>query len=253
MSGIHNDPPLRMAARLLLSGLYVIVKRAASPLLHVARQYGYSASWPRHLDAAVNRACLPLTERPDDEIHLDVAPRLGIGDLVPEVPVIGPDGSLRSLSVCAKPPMLVVLARGSWCSYSRLHLADLDALSGAFEQAGVSLIAVTNQSDVSWWRAHGVRIPLASDPDGAVFRAMGVQVDSWVERAWGRVIPHESAFLFDSAGRLAAADVRQVSSTRPGQRFLSAKRWLAIVRETATGRRSSSSAPLRDLRTDHRG
>lgn len=227
------------AARLALAGAYLVAKRIVSPPLYLARRFGYSGSWPERLDAALNRTCLPLTERPDNEVRLDVEPKLAVGDPVPDVPVTFPDGSRRSVLSSTRPPVLVVLARGSWCSYSRLHLADLEAASSRFSAAGVSLLVVTNRADAAWWHSRQVRIPLASDPDGSLFGAMGVRVDSWIEIAWGRIIPHESAFFFDSDGRLAAADVRRVSSTRPGQSFLSAERWLKIAAQYGRAGRES--------------
>jgi peroxiredoxin len=89
-----------------------------------------------------------------------------------------------------------------------------------FESAGIKLLAITGYEDQEWWFSHGIDIPMCIDLEGDVFKAFGVQIDSWIEYAWGRNLPHESVFLFDKNGILVFSDVRKVNSILPGQRFL---------------------------------
>lgn len=226
---IRPDPPLRRAVHLVSTGGYVVVKWCLGPVLYLARQAGWHGTWTKDLDAAINRAVLPLTERADHQLRCDVTPTLRPGDPLPDIPVSLADGPLRSIRSYLDRPMLLVLVRGSWCVYSRLHLADLNGLLPQFEAANVRILGVSSYADKTEWQRLGVRIPVAVDADGALFRALGVQVEQWMETAWGRVLPHESAFLFDASGRLIAADVRRVSSYHTGQTFLSGDEWLRIL------------------------
>jgi peroxiredoxin len=164
-----------------------------------------------------------------------VTPSLRPGDPIPDVPVDLPDGTRRSLRSFSDRALLLVPVRGGWCPYSRLHLADLNALLPRFEAANVRVLAVSSYADADLWRGWGVRVPIACDPDGALFRALGVRVEDWMNTAWGRILPHESAFLFDAAGRLIAADVRRVSSYHTRQTFLSGEEWLRIVHNPNRG------------------
>src|SRR6266571_3473285 len=185
---IARHSPTQLALHLVGSGGYIGAKWCLSPVFYLARQAGWRGEWPRRLDASINRAVMPLTERPDDRARCDVTPALRPGDPIPDVPVRLADGTLRSVRSFADRPLLLVPVRGSWCPYSRLHLADL-------------------------------------------YRALGVRVEHWMDGAWGRVLPYESAFLFDASGRLIAADVRRVSSYRIRQTFLSGEEWLRIVHQ----------------------
>jgi peroxiredoxin len=226
---IRRDAVLPLAGRVVATTAYILAKWIASPVLLIFRRVRWRGTWPRRLDAAANLACLPLTETPDRRERQDVTPSLAPGDLVPDVPVSLAGGKKRSLRSFAGRPLLLALVRGNWCSYSRMHLTDLCAAAPRLTAAGVELLAVSSHAEEEWWGSHGVTIPIGADPDGALFRALGVRVDTWLETAWGRVLPHESVFLFDASGRLVAADVRRVSSTRPGQTFLSADYWVELA------------------------
>ena len=217
--------PLHMAG----SGGYIAAKWCASPVFYMARRAGWTGEWPQRLDAVINRTVMPMTEGPDDRLRCDVTPTLRPGDPIPDVRILLADGTQPSVRSFSDRPLLLVAVRGSWCPYSRLHLADLNAVLPAFEAANVRVLAVSSHPDADMWRGWGVRIPVAGDPDGALFRALGVRVEHWMETAWGRVLPYESAFLFNTSGRLIAADVRRVSSYHTRQTFLSGEEWLRIV------------------------
>ena len=232
---IARYSPARVAVHMVGSGGYIGAKWCASPVFYLARRAGWKGEWPRRLDAAINRAVMPMTEGPDDRARCDVTPALRQGDSIPDVPVRLADGTSRSIRSFSDGPLLLVAMRGSWCPYSRLHLADLQAALPRLEAANVRVLAVSSYADADLWRSWGVRIPIACDPDGALFRALGVRVEDWMNTAWGRVLPHESVFLFDAAGRLIAADVRRVSSYHTRQTFLSGEEWLRIVHTQIRG------------------
>jgi peroxiredoxin len=228
---LARHSPAQVAFHMVGSGGYIGAKWCLSPVFYVARQAGWKGQWPRRLDAKINRTVMPMTESPDDRARCDVTPTLRRGDPIPDVPVRLADGTSRSIRSFADRPLLLVPVRGSWCPYSRLHLADLTAALPRLEAANVRVLAVSSHPDADLWQAWGVRVPVVADPDGALFRALGVRVQHWMDTAWGRVLPYESAFLFDASGRLVAADVRRVSSYRMRQTFLSSEEWLRIVHQ----------------------
>jgi peroxiredoxin len=211
-----------------LSAGYLTFKWLMAPWLWLARRFGWNGTWPRRLDAAVNRVALPLTESADQQPRSDVQPSVGLGASLPDLPLRFDDGSTRSLLTLRGQPLLLALIRGSWCSYSRLHVADLAAAAPELEACGIRMLAVSSYDDIAWWRRHGVGIPMATDPEGRLFGALGLRTQAWLDQAWGRITPHESVLLFDAAGRLVAMDVRQVSGYRRGQTFLSAQEWIRI-------------------------
>jgi len=232
---IARYSPPRVALHMVGSGGYIGAKWCVSPVFYLARRAGWKGEWPRRLDAAINRAVMPMTEEPDDRTRCDVTPALRPGDPIPDIPVRLADGTSRSIRSFSDGSLLLVAMRGSWCPYSRLHLADLQAALPRLEAANVRVLAVSSYPDADLWRGWGVRIPIACDPDGALFRALGVRVEDWMNTAWGRVLPHESVFLFDASGRLIAADVRRVSSYHTRQTFLSGEEWLRIVHNQKRG------------------
>ncbi|MFC1629223.1 redoxin domain-containing protein [Gemmatimonadota bacterium] len=212
-----------------LSGIYIVIKWILSPVLYLIRLMGVRPSWSSSIDAYVNRLITPLTERSDNALRVDITPTIGLNGLLPEVNLQLPDGSSRSLRSYAGKPLLLILARGGWCSLSRLHLAELNASLPEFEEKGVQLLAVISHPRYSWWQIDGISIPIVADEEGGLFRILGLHADSWKERVWGRVLPYESVLLFNDEGRFLAADIRKVKGAKFGQTFLSSRSWLEII------------------------
>ncbi|MEQ8220306.1 MAG: redoxin domain-containing protein [Arenibacter sp.] len=217
---IYKHKIFELPLYLILSALYIIPKFLMSPFLYLAKTLGLKAPFLTKLDATVNKTVLPLTEVPDSNERLDVQPKLQKGDSLPSVPLIFSDVKTVLLKDYAQSPLLVIFVRGSWCSYSRLHLADIMSNKDKFESLGIKLLAITAYKDQEWWYSHGIDIPAYVDSESDVFKAFGMHIDSWIEYAWGRNLPHESVFLFDKNGVLVFSDVRKVNSILPGQRFL---------------------------------
>ncbi len=190
---------------------------------------GFKSSLSNKIDSTINRAILPLTESPDRTERMEIKTKLNKGDLLPSIQLLFPDGSFGALNKYTKTPLLLIFVRGSWCPYSRLHLSDIMSKKDKFEKAGIKLLTITSYRDQDWWRSKGIDIPMCVDLEGEVFNRFGIQVKTWVEFAWGRILPHESAFLFDCKGILVSSDVRRVNSIIPGQRFLGSDKWLEIA------------------------
>lgn len=217
---IYKHKISQLPLYLSLSAIYIILKFIISPFLYVMKTIGLRSSFPTRLDSSINRFALPLTERSDSIKHLDIKPKLHKGDTLPSVQLKFSDGKTGLLNKYTETPLLIIFIRGSWCSYSRLHLADVMSNKDKFENAGIKLLAITGYKDEEWWRSNGIDIPMCIDLEGNIFKTFGIQIDSWIEYAWGRNIPHESVFLFDKNGILVLSDVRKVNSILPGQRFL---------------------------------
>ncbi|WP_242117369.1 redoxin domain-containing protein [Aestuariivivens sediminicola] len=226
---LRKHPIIQLPIFITASAVYIILKYITSPFIYVFKRMGFTFKNLSIWDASINRAILPLTERADMTEKLDVKTRLRKGDRLPSLRIHFSDESSGDLQDFKGAPLLMVFVRGSWCSYSRLHLSDLLSRQEDFEKAGIRLLAITSYEDQDWWHSHGINIPMCIDKEGEIFDRFGLRVETWMEFAWGRTVPHESAFLFDSKGVLVARDVRKVSSILPGQKFLGSARWLEIA------------------------
>jgi peroxiredoxin len=224
-----------MAARTLPTVSWIALRHLLIPALYVPYKMGIEACWAYRIDSYVKRTLFPLTERPATKQAEEIRPALRTGDSLPDVQV-KQRGGLEKLSTLAQGrPLLLVLFRGSWCPYSRMHLTDLAKGYPALRDSGVEVLAVSTRRDEHWWRSKGVDLPLAADREGALFAAMGVRMPQTLNhKVWGALLPHEGVFLFDKSGKLVTCDVRNVKNTKMGQRFLSAQQWLDICRSTGT-------------------
>lgn len=217
---IYKHKVFELPIYLGLSALYIIPKFVISPFLYLFRKLGFQSSIPKKLDATINKMFLPLTEKPDSNEQMDIQSKIQIGDTLPPIELKFLDGSTKRLNNYSQKSLLMIFVRGSWCSYSRLHMADIMSNIDKFHNAGIALLAITAYKDQEWWNSNGINIPFCIDEAGEVFEAFGIQIDSWVEYAWSRTLPHESVFLFNDNGELVFNDVRKVSGILPGQRFL---------------------------------
>lgn len=225
---ISKHHPVQLPFFISASGVYIILKYMSSPLFFILRKMGNSSKLLRKVDAIINKTFLPLTENPDEKVRIDVIPKLVIGNPLPKLKIMLSDGSFELLDTYTKTPLLLIFVRGSWCSYSRLHLSDIESKKDSFNKKGIHILAVTSYMDQKWWYANGITIPMIVDSKGDIFKTFGVLLKSWIDYAWGRVLPHESIFLFNSSGILVVSDVRKVNSIIPGQRFLGSKKWLKL-------------------------
>lgn len=218
--------------RMPLAAAWIGMRFLLVPALSLRYRPGMRMHRAFALDAWMKRALYPLTETADDTLRNDVdagsalSAQAGAGwaRMAPQ-PV--------DLAACADGrPLLLILYRGSWCPYSRLHLADLATVAQPLQELGVAVLAVSARRHDRWWQSRGIAFNFAADPDGELFRAMGVRVEPPLShRVWGVLLPHESVFLFDRAGNLVAADARRLNGMKARQTFLSAARWLALARE----------------------
>ena len=228
---IRRSDPLQLALRMPLSSLWIALRFMLVPLLWVPYKLGSRMGWAYSIDAFMKRTCYPLTEGADWDPIQAVAPRITPGDPLPSVTVQMNGREVDVASVAQGQRLLLVLYRGSWCPYSRLHMTDLASSQNELRAAGVSVLAVSVHDDADWWRARGVGFSLAHDPSGHIYQALGVDIDPPIShRVWGMLVPHESVFLFDRDGTLIASDTRRLSSFKTKQKFLSTAQWLRAAK-----------------------
>ena len=236
---IRRHSARAVAVRMPLAGAWVGLRFALAPLLWLVYRSGVRMELAYQLDSFIKRMLFPLTEGPDEVLRRDVATPLIAAseneeDAAESRPAAWPQLQTAALDLqrhARGRPLLLVLYRGRWCPYSRLHLSDLSQVVEGLERMGVAVLAVSTHNHERWWRSMGVAVPFAADPEGELFRAMGVRIEpNFAQQAWGLLLPHESVFLFDREGELVMADVRRLNSTKTGQTFLSGAKWLQYAR-----------------------
>ncbi len=228
---IRKHGPLMRALHMPLASAWILLRFLLVPVLWVPYKLGRSMKWAFKVDSFFKRTLYPLSECPDDNPVRDVEPNIPVGGAIPKIKVRQYTRWVDIASLTKEQRLLLVLFRGSWCPYSRLHLSDLASVATEFRALGITVLAVSAHDHRIWWRSKGVDLKFGADPTGELFAAMGVKVEpSLAQRVWGMLVPHESVFLFEKGGTLIASDVRRLSSFKPGQTFLSAKKWLDISR-----------------------
>ncbi len=231
---IRRHSPFIAAVRTPLSAIWIGIRFLLLPVLWLRYRMGSRMNWAFATDACMKRLLYPLTEGADETPRRDVE--------VPPALLAPPSPGAANGWARVSPhpvdlerfangrPLLLILYRGSWCPYSRLHLTDLATVAQRLDELGVAVLAVSARNHAKWWHARGIALDFAADPDGDLFRAMGVRIEPpLAHRVWGMLLPHESVFLFDRNGNLVAADVRRLSATKTRQTFLSSTRWLTIA------------------------
>ncbi len=226
---IYKHSTLQLPAFISLSACYIIFKFSLSPFLWVLRKAGLKSDIPKQVDSIINRSILPLTESSAKLRKAEERPGLDYGDKLPSTQISFSDGTNKLLDTISKHALLLIFIRGSWCSYSRLHLSDIFSKADHFKRKDIELVVITSYADQEWWNKNEIVGPMILDEGGKIFNQFGIRVKSWIEFAWGRIIPHESAFLFSNKGELIEFDVRKVNSLIPGQKFLGADAWLEIA------------------------
>jgi len=222
----------QLSFRLPMTVSYIALRYLLVPLLYVPYRLGISPRWAYWFDTNFKRAVFPLTEHPDARVMQQVPSRLKIGDPLPDVSVTTRSGPVNLSTFSRGRPLLLIVFRGSWCPYSRMHMTDLAKNYEVLKQHGFEVVAVGTQADEEWWNERDIRFPIAADPDGVLFERLGMKIDPPVQhRVFGMSFPHESVFLFDKDSRLVAYDARRVSNTKLRQTFLDGTKWLELGRE----------------------
>jgi peroxiredoxin len=229
---IRRDSRMQAGLGAAATGVWIALRYLLLPVLYIPYKLKVPTCWAYRIDAYVRRNIQPLTELPDELLRQDLPPRIGTGDRLPDIAVKRRGEPVGVRDFAKGRPLLLIAYRGSWCSYSRLHLADLAKSYDDFVRSGLEMLAVSTRRDERWWRSRGVEVPLAGDRQGVLFDALGIRSpQSLQQKVWGTLVPYESVFLFDASGKLVSCDVRDVNDYKMKQTFLSARKWLEIARQ----------------------
>ena len=126
------------------------------------------------------------------------------GAVAPDFELAGADGPIRLSDFKGKPVVLYFYPKDDTTGCTR-EAQDFSSLSGAFAEAGVTVIGVSKdsvKSHAKFTAKYDLAVPLGSDPEGAVIERYG----SWVEKSmYGRTYMgiERSTFLIDKNGELA--------------------------------------------------
>lgn len=149
------------------------------------------------------------------------------GDTVPDVTLETPDGgALRLADMRGRALVLYFYPKDDTSGCTR-EAQDFSSLKAAFELEDAMILGVskgTSRGKAKFIDKYDLRVPLATDIDGATSDAFG----TWVEKSmYGRKYMglERATFLIDSAGRIARV-WRKVSVPGHAQEVLEAARAL---------------------------
>jgi len=128
------------------------------------------------------------------------------GDKVPDVKLVGMDGAAVSPADFSGQKLVLYFYPKDDTSGCTREAQDFTALAREFEQAGTWILGVSKdspQSHAKFADKYGLRVKLATDPDGSVCEAFG----TWGEKSlYGRRYfgIERATFLIDRDGTIAA-------------------------------------------------
>jgi len=119
-------------------------------------------------------------------------------------------GGRFDLGELAGGPALLLFVRGSYCPLCQARLQALAAYAGAYEDAGVRVVAVTLDAPATAQAtAHELRLPFPLvSVDPATFQRWGL-------RPAGEPRPRPGDFVLDATGRVRYARVGADAADRP--------------------------------------
>ena len=132
---------------------------------------------------------------------------LAVGDPVPDVTLIGMDGEPVSPADFRGNKLVLYFYPKDDTSGCTREARDFTALADEFEKAGTWVLGVSKDSPASHAKfagKYGLKVKLASDPDGSVCAAFG----TWGEKSlYGRKYMgiERATFLIDRDGTVARA------------------------------------------------
>lgn len=127
------------------------------------------------------------------------------GDLAPDVAFETMDGQQTNLAAWKGRKLVLYFYPKDDTSGCTKEAQDFTALADEFAAAGVALLGVSKDSakkHAAFTAKYGLKLPLATDADGALLEAFG----AWVEKSmYGKKYMgiDRSTFLIDAEGRIA--------------------------------------------------
>lgn len=127
-------------------------------------------------------------------------------DKLPDLTLVDPTGAPVRLTALPRPLVVYFYPKDDTSGCTR-EAQDFTALAGDFAAAGVTLLGISKDSPkrhTNFIAKYDLKVPLASDEDGAACEAFGV----WVEKSlYGRKYMgiERATFLFGKGGELVRA------------------------------------------------
>lgn len=127
------------------------------------------------------------------------------GDKAPDVSVETMDGARKPLADYRGDPLVVYFYPKDDTPGCTKEAQQFTALADDFETLGVAVLGISKdppEKHAKFTEKHGLKVPLATDPDGSVCEAFGV----WVEKnMYGRKYMgiQRATFLIDGEGKVA--------------------------------------------------
>ncbi|MBN8839871.1 MAG: peroxiredoxin [Sphingomonadales bacterium] len=127
-------------------------------------------------------------------------------DKLPDLTLVDPTGAPVRLTALPRPLVVYFYPKDDTSGCTR-EAQDFTALAGDFAAAGVTLLGISKDSPKrhsNFIAKYDLKVPLASDEDGAACEAFGV----WVEKSlYGRKYMgiERATFLFGKDGELVRA------------------------------------------------
>lgn len=76
----------------------------------------------------------------------EISPLL-IGETIPDILVMAPDGSEHTmLNILSRKPTVILFYRGGWCPYCNAHLSDIRDAENEIIKSGYQIIAISPDS-----------------------------------------------------------------------------------------------------------
>jgi len=118
---------------------------------------------------------------------------VGFGDHFPGFELLDHHGvTVRSEELLAQGPLVIVLFRGTWCTFCDFELRFLNQIYGGIRSLGAELVAISPQSPASardYLAGHQVRFPVLVDPNArfAMILGLGYGFPEYLEELYRNV------------------------------------------------------------------
>ncbi len=152
------------------------------------------------------------------------APRLAVGDALPDLTLPDSSGNSRSLrAMLADGPMVVTFYRGGWCPYCNIQLRAYQQMLPELRDAGAQLVAISPQTpDASLTTAEKNKLEFAvlSDTSSIAAKAFGIAFSPppsiakmyrpLLEKSNApdnQLLPMAATYVIDTDGRITYASI----------------------------------------------
>ena len=108
---------------------------------------------------------------------LSVQAQVNIGDTFPDTTIRNLEGSEVTLPAVLNKPAVIVIFRGSWCSFCRAQLKKLNDAQAQFEALGYDLVAISHDKPEIgqiYRNKNSYNITFYSDSTSALSDALGI-------------------------------------------------------------------------------